>query len=176
MLDYFEKDWDSILKIQMSDVNLSFDNFIESIDELLDNHAPYTRLSKQKQKFKTKPWIIPGLQIAIKKKNTIFCKFIHAKNKTIKESLHEQYKEYRNLISTLLKQSKKNHYNDYFTKNASNLKLIWKGIKDIISLKFKSNSSPSSLYHRNRLVTEPKELADILMITSALLLQRFSQK
>ena len=54
----------------MSDVNLSFDNFIETIDKLLDKYARYTRLGNQKQKFKTKPWITPGLQIAIKIKKT----------------------------------------------------------------------------------------------------------
>ena len=40
-------------------------------------------------------------------KNKIFGKFIKSKNSVIKEKLHNDYKSFTNMISTLLKQSKK---------------------------------------------------------------------
>ena len=39
---------------------------------LLEKHAPLKRLNKQELQFHQKPWITQGLQISIKKKNTLF--------------------------------------------------------------------------------------------------------
>ena len=46
-----------------------------------------------------------------------------------KNSLHQEYKTYRNSLSTLLKQTKKCYYNNYFRHNINNIKNTWKGIK-----------------------------------------------
>ena len=36
ILDYFEKDWDSILNLSRNDIDLSLNNFLININELLD--------------------------------------------------------------------------------------------------------------------------------------------
>ena len=59
-----------------------------------------------------------------------------------KNILHQEYKTYRNSLSTLLKQSKKCYYNNYFINNVNNIKNAWKGIKPIISLNIKESESP----------------------------------
>ena len=51
-----------------------------------------------------------------------------------KLELHKKYKNHRNLLSTLIKQSKHNYFNKYFEDNWSNMKNNWKGIKNIITL------------------------------------------
>ena len=43
-----------------------------NIDLLLEKHAPLKRLNKKELKFQQKPWKTQGLQISIKKKNTLF--------------------------------------------------------------------------------------------------------
>ena len=48
---------------------------------------------------------------------------------------HEQYKTYRNLLSTLIKQSKQIYYTKYFENNWNNFNNTWKRIKTIISIK-----------------------------------------
>ena len=80
VLDYFEKDWDSILNLNNNNVNLSFDNFLKHMNDLLDKHAPFKKISKYKLKLKTKPWITTGLEKSIFIKNTLFKKFIKLKN------------------------------------------------------------------------------------------------
>ena len=64
-----------------------------------------------------------------------------------------------NLISTLLKRSKRLYFTTFFNDNLNNLKNTWKGIKNLISLKTVSNSSPSSIYYNNKTVTSPFEIA-----------------
>ena len=49
--------------------------------------------------------------------------------KRIKRFLHQGYKTYRNILSTLLKQSEKRYHNGYFKKIISIIVNTWKGIK-----------------------------------------------
>ena len=54
-----------------------------------------------------------------------------------KNIFHQEHKTYRNSLSTLLKQSEKSYYNNYFRNNISSIRNTWKGIKSIISLNTK---------------------------------------
>ena len=74
--------------------------------------------------------------------------------------MHIKYKQYRNFISTLLKRSKCLYFTKIFNDNLNNLKNTWKGIKNLISLKNVSHSSPSSIYYNNKTVTSPFEITN----------------
>ena len=52
------------------------------------------------------------------------------------------YKILRNQLTTLIKQNKNRFYEEYFTKNNKNLRMM-KGIKEIINVKSKSYDSPT---------------------------------
>ena len=103
------------------------------MNTLINSHAPLKKLNKKQRKFQQKPWITKGIQNAIEKKNRLFKKYIKCGDSN-KNIFHEEYKTYRNSLSTLLKQSKKSYYNNYFRNNI-NIKNTWKGIKSIISFK-----------------------------------------
>ena len=117
ILDYFDKDWADLLQIDEQNVNLSLDSFLNNINSILDVHAPLKKVNKYKLKFKTKPWITPALQKSISIKNNLLKKFITAKDPQVKERYHKEYKDYRNMLSTIFKQSKTNYYNHYFEAN-----------------------------------------------------------
>ena len=70
-LDYFSIDWNETLKIEEQNVDCSTEMFLNKINELLDNFAPFKKTSKYKLKFQLKPWITPGLQKSISVKNKI---------------------------------------------------------------------------------------------------------
>ena len=75
--------------------------------------------------------------------------------------LHKEYKTYRNSLSTLLKQSKKCYYNNYFRNNINNIKNIWKGIKSIISLNTKESESPKIiLNNKGEFLTNTNDIAN----------------
>ena len=46
-----------------------------------------------------------------------------------------QYKQYKNLFSTLMKESKRFFFTNIFQNNLNDLKSTWRGIKNLISLK-----------------------------------------
>ena len=67
--DYFSIHWNEMLKIEKQNINYSTEMFLNKINELLGNFAPFKKISKYKLKFKSKPWITPGLQKSISVKN-----------------------------------------------------------------------------------------------------------
>ena len=122
-----------LLQIDQQSVNLSMESFLNNINSILDVHAPFKKVNMYKLKFKTKPWITPALQKSILNKSNLLKKFITAKDPQVKERYHKEYKDYRNMLSTILKQSKTNYYN-YFEANWNNIKNTWNHY-------FKSNSN-----------------------------------
>ena len=63
-----------------------------------------------------------------------------------------RYKSYRNNLCILLKVSKRNFYQNYFSKNASNIKNIWSGIKEIINLNKRGTRGIPTISKDNNLV------------------------
>ena len=64
-----------------------------------------------------KSWITFGIQKPKHIKNKLLKKVINKKVPQTKAIFHEQYKAYRNLLSTLMKQSKQIYYIKYFENN-----------------------------------------------------------
>ena len=73
-------------------------------------------------------------------------KFIIKKDPQIKAECHGKYEKYRNLLSTLLKESKQIYYTKYFESNWNNIRNTWKGIKTIISIKNITTAIPQCFY------------------------------
>ena len=149
------------VNLQKNDVDHSVQSFFDSVNDLLKIHAPYKKVKKYKLKFKEKPWISSGIQKSISIKNSIFKKYINKKDPHIKEELHQKYKNYRNIIATLMKKSKQNYFTKYFESNIKNLKNIWKGIKSILSLKISASSLCNLLNFNNELVSDPIKIANV---------------
>ena len=78
-----------------------------------------------------------------------------------KNIFHQEYKTYRNSLSTFLKQSEKSYYNNYFRNNINNIKNTWKEIKSIISLKTKESQSPKIiLNNKSEFLINPNDIAN----------------
>lgn len=63
------------------------------------------KLSKQKLKFRKKSWLVLGLQKPVSVKNNLCTKHIKLKNNTLKNKAQIKYKQHRNSLATLPKQS-----------------------------------------------------------------------
>ena len=127
----------------------------------LTHYVPLKKINKYKLKFRSKPWITTGLQKSISVKNKFLTNFIKKKDPAKKAELHLQYKNHRNLLSTLLKKSKENYYKKCFESNWNNAKIIWKGIKSIITLKDITSSVPRTISQGENLITNPYDIANI---------------
>ena len=161
ILDYFSIDWDVALKLDEQNVNYSTESFLNKINSLLRNYTPLKKIKKYKLNFRSKPWITTGLQKSISVKNKFLTNFIKKKDPAKKAELHLQYKNHRNLLSTLLKKSKENYYKKCFESNWNNAKIIWKGIKSIITLKDITSSVPRTILQEENLIANPYDIANI---------------
>ena len=106
--------WDNVLNTNSMDINQSFSNFYTIINNILDIHAPFKKLSKREIKLKSKPWITKGILKSIKIKNKIHKKFLKAKDPIRKENLLNTFKIYRNYINKLIRCSQSSYYQIFF--------------------------------------------------------------
>ena len=80
------------------------------------------KLNKKDLRLKAKPWITPGILKSIKRRDKLLRKYIQLKDSIRKNEIHTQYKLLRNQIIALIRQSKKNYYQQYFSDNAKDIK------------------------------------------------------
>ena len=126
-------------------VDLTTNNFLNAMNSLLHKYSPVKKISRYRLKFKTKPWITLGIQKSITLKNKLLKRFINKKDPQIKAEFHEKHKKYRNLLSTLFKESEQIYYTKYLESNWNYIRNTWKGIKTIISIKIITITIPHSI-------------------------------
>ena len=122
VLDFLNINWYSTLELGQKNVDVSFQNFYNEINNLTNKHAPLHKLTRKQVNTLTKPWITKGIQIAIHKRNKLQKLFKNTKYPTLKKSYEFEFKKYRNMIVSLTRKSKKNHFSSYFQNNIYNLK------------------------------------------------------
>ena len=133
----------------------SFVSFLTTFNSILDLYAPLKNIFKQKLTFRDKLWINLGLQKSISIKIHLLVKYIK-----LKCAAQIKYRQYRNILSTLIKESRKSYFTNFFQSNLNDLKSTWKGIKNLIPLKELPNLAPSNISDNGRCLTEPKEIAN----------------
>ena len=149
-------DWNEILPTNGANASTIFQSFYNVVSKIIDKHAPVYKLSRKEAKSLAKPWITLGIKKSIKVKQKFYQKYLRSGN----SYYLTKFKYYRNKITSLVKYSKLNYYHDYFKTNSRNVKNIWAGIKQIITVKSKGlNNQVSKLVQNNQTITDPKEIA-----------------
>ena len=72
---------------------------------------------------------------------------------------HIRYKQYRNLLSTLLRKSKKFYFTRFFQENTKDLKNMWREINKIISSNNSNHIFPTAIIV-NKTITNPSDIAN----------------
>ena len=103
VLDYFSVEWDNVLLSPNTNTEKSYKTFLEKFESLLDTYAPLKKVSKNKIKFKNKPWISPGLQKSISIKNQFLSKFIKLKDPCKKGNPYKMQAIQKSYINTIKK-------------------------------------------------------------------------
>ena len=139
--------------------NLSFEAFIDLIDESVDDTCKEEVSSTSKRNSLNNPWITPGLLNSIKTKG------IHYKNwrssKTTKNtegdpSLYQRYKAYRGKLNYTKHLAKTKYYTGKFTEVEGDPKATWKLINNLRG-KHKTDLKPSfiidgKVVHEHRVI------------------------
>ena len=106
-------------------VNFKYKFFHDSVMTVIDKHVPFKESSNKDIKDMKKPWVTKGIKAAIKKRN----KFLETFIKTSDEFWYIKYKNHRNKINHLIRKSKKNHYNQFFSNITNDIKKNLEGNK-----------------------------------------------
>ena len=156
MSDYAEFDV-SYLNDENTDLDAKFDTFLLNLHILIEKHCPEKKLNKKMMKLRDKPWINFQILKMMKIRDKLFKQFKVSNSSTA----FKVYKQFRNRVVNEIRKSKKNYYQQYFHENKSNMKMLWKGIKDIISLKPKNCDAFSHLVSDDGLkISEPVNIAN----------------
>ena len=63
-----------VLQFNQNNVNITFENYLNTVNTLINSHAPLKKLNKKQRKFQQKPritpWITKGIQNATETKNS----------------------------------------------------------------------------------------------------------
>ena len=79
----------------------------------------------------------------------------------MKEFHFSNYKNYRNLLSTLLKRAKEEYFTNFFNENIKDIKENWKVLKHLVSIKQKKNNdTPSLITKDEKYITDPVSIAN----------------
>ena len=153
--------WDD-LRDPNIDTNQSFTNFYNKVTRLLDEMAPYKKLTKKDTALQQKPWITKGILTSMTKRDIFYKDFATEKDPTKKARLGLIYKSYRNLIVTLLRKSKKKYFTDYFEEHRQNMKKTWDGIRNLINVSKKSSTNINKIIHDNESFTDNLSISKTL--------------
>ena len=83
-----------------------FVSFLTKFNSILDLYAPLKTFPNKKLKFRNKTWITLSLKKSISIKNHLLTKYIKLIDVTLKNEVQIKYKQYRNLLPTLMKENR----------------------------------------------------------------------
>ena len=126
---------------------------------MLDEHALIHKFSKKELSLKKKPWINRSIQSLMRERDKPFESYCQETNPTVKLTKHNDYKRIRNIVVCKIKESKKYYYQNYFQRNTKKLKKTWDGIKSVVTLKSKANTSPNSLFVDRNIIADKTSIA-----------------
>ena len=116
-------DWNKILILSTEhDVDSGFEMLFSDINSLIEGEFPKKSISKNKNLLK-KPWMSKALLKSVKTRDHKHKLFLKEKDPSKKNRLFEEYKFYRNKLTELIRNKKKNsYYLEFFEKNNENCK------------------------------------------------------
>ena len=125
--------WEDILVVQ--DVNDKVAILERTINDLLDTFAPYKTFKITKPN--STPWITEEIRLEMNKRDM----FKHNFNITGNQTFHKNYKELRNKVTSMLRQSQKNMFNETINCKVKESKDFYKTAKKLNIISDKSNKT-----------------------------------
>ena len=158
--DLQNANWDTVLQLNLENINISTEKFIAKINNLINGWAPLKEPPNAKQRLQNKPWIIKGILKSIKNKNKQYRKMCRTKDLTKRKKIEQEFKTYKNYLLKVTRTSKFKHYDNYFQENRLNLFKTWQGIRDITNITNKSKNNINSIQVNGRDTTDPAIIAN----------------
>lgn len=94
-----------------------------------------------------KPWITPSLLKSINQKHKLYHTYIKNQNEINRKS----YVDYKNLLTNLVRQSKKDYYDNVFRTTQNDIRKTWSHINGLLG-RGKKTPLPNDMYHNDLLL------------------------
>ena len=147
--------WEEILLLNNNDPNFSLETLYNRVNFILDEMAPYKTLSRKEYKLKSKPWITKEIQFLMWERDKIFHQYCKEKDDQKRQILYNKFKNKRNNLTSIKRNSKKEYYKNYFSLNSKKSAAIWKGIRSLVKIKPTSQRDILILDDDGSLITDP---------------------
>ena len=82
MINLITIDWINEILKNGNDINEIFDIFYKTLSEIVDRHAPLTKVTKKERTLQSKPWINKEIKHLMWKRDKLFRKYCACKNET----------------------------------------------------------------------------------------------
>ena len=106
------------------------------------------------------PWLTNGILKSMKARDRLHSRFLKLKDPVAKDRIFIEFKRKRNLINSLVRESKIKHYNDFFTEFSNNAKKHGKESVTFLRYQQKTDLSPKKLKFGTNTLSDPKHIAD----------------
>ncbi len=116
-------DWENLI-FNECNLDTATENLNNCIQELCDKHAPLTKMSNRRKKYRNKPWIDFSMLTEIQSKN----KFHGIKGNVPTQTNINTFNTMRNSCTSKLRSRKKVYFQQYFSRFKNNSKKLWDGI------------------------------------------------
>ena len=147
-------DWETLI-CTITNPNEAYNKFAEILKRVFDENFPLVRLSRRA--FKDKKWMTSGLKKSCNKKNKLYFKWITSKRKEDERN----YKVYKNIFVTLIRQAESDYFKLLFDTNANDIKTLWKNLNNICNPKTNnSKSGPSKIKINNSETCKSEDIAN----------------
>ena len=144
--------WNSVY--ETSDCNEKYNCFMHIISVLHNQCFPITSIKINPLK-DSKPWITQTILNSVKKKNTMYKHYLNTKSPI----LLDQYKKYKNKLTSIFRQAEKNYFLEKLTEAKDNMTKTWKLINKMTN-KSTGKHSIDQLQFGKITVNNPMEIAE----------------
>ena len=141
--------WNAILSEH--DVNDNCKIFLDNVNKTFENCFPI-KSKRITEKRLNNPWITQAVINSIRTKNYLY------KDYKIGAVTEAQYKQYRNVLNTTIRQAKKSYYMSIFTNFKSDTRKIWRTIHQLTHNNQKKSASNHIICNDKKL-SEPSKIA-----------------
>lgn len=150
--DLFSQDWEAIC--EESDVDVAYDLFMNTFILLYDKHCPMKKHWGKNDS--SAPWITKGLANACKKKNYLYKQFL--KHKTIE--MEQKYKKYKNKLTNILRESKKDYFTKLLNSKKNNIQGMWKVLNMVMGNSSNSLNYPEYFIDNSKIISDEEDIVN----------------
>ena len=151
-----------------ADPNSNFECFMKQFMELKQQCLPKKMVRFNKKKHKVNAGLTLGILKSINSKNLFYKKLVQTPAESPNyPDLLLNFKSYKNLIRRTIMHAKRTYYKNVFNTYSTNLKKTWQSINESLNRRKKKQDFPQQFkLATGNLISDPKQIADALMIFS----------